>query len=88
MKESGRIMETSKMKNPPVMDNPGECFSKDDHYYRQDKNQVLHVASGIVNTLPMNHLEESRVNWGDTFERVEPVIFQAQLEKQLQKFFE
>ena len=88
MKESGRIMETSKMKNPPVMDNPGECFSKDGHYYRQEKNQVLHVASGIVNILPANHLEESRVNWGDKFERIDPLDFNHQMVEQMKKFYE
>ena len=89
MEENAKIMPANKFKMTECTDKPGECFQgANEHYFRQDDHQVLHVADRIVNTLPVNHLEEGRENWGDKFDKIDPLIFQAQLEKQMYKFFE
>lgn len=89
MEIHNKLMPSKDWKNPKCTDNPGECFSGDnEHYYRQDKEKVLHVAPGIVNTLDANHLEQTRVNWGDKYQKIEPAVFERQLEIQLNKFFE
>lgn len=69
-------------------DRTGKCLISDDgHYYRQEKNRVLHVHDEIVNILPDDKIEDSRVNWDHTFEEIDPDVFETKLQEVLNSFF-
>ena len=69
------------------VDETGKCFKNNDHYYRQDTDKVLHVTDGLVNILGDNHIEESRVNWGDEYKEISNEEFERNLQKNLELFY-
>jgi hypothetical protein len=82
-------------KNPDSTDEIGACFRRIDeggtHYYRQDKNRVLHINvtdGALVNTLRENHIEFCRQNFGEEFEKVDKKIFEGALRDTLVKIYE
>ena len=80
-------------KNLPRVDEVGKCFNEGTHYYRQDKNRVLHVnlegdGNSLVNTLHENHLNDGRINWGHSYKEIDPYVFSEVLEKSLEIFFD
>lgn len=68
-------------------DEIGECFKNDEHYYRQDADKVLHVTTDLVNILPENHIEDSRINWGEEFEEITKEEFENSLRKTIESFY-
>jgi len=70
-------------------DKIGTCLTDGNgHFFRQDKDKVLHVYDGVVNTLDENHLENSRKNFGDKFKKISKEEFNIYLQIQLNKFFD
>jgi len=87
--ETARTKSQGDWTDPDRTDKTGKCFiDQKGHFYRQDKDKVLHVHEGIVNLLPDNHIESSRINWSDKFEEVTSKEFNSYFQMQLNKFFE
>jgi hypothetical protein len=89
MEQNTRIKPTEELVNPDQTDAIGTCLiDNKNHFFRQDKDKVLHIAEGIINTLDVNHIESSRQNWGDRFEKITAKEFDDYMQIQLNKFFE
>lgn len=88
MKET-RLIPAEKWIVPEVTDAIGTCLIDNrGHFYRQDKDKVLHLNDGVINTLEVNHIESARQNFGDKFEKITSQEFDNYMQIQLNKFFE
>ena len=88
MKEA-KVIPLEKWSEPDQTDAIGTCLiDGKGHFFRQDKDKVLHINEGIINTLDVNHIESSRQNFGDRFEKITSKEFDDYMQIQLNKFFE
>ena len=70
------------------IDKIGKCFKSDKgHYYRQEKNRVLHVNEGIVNFLDENAINDGRVNWDKTYIEISKREFNIRLNRVIESFY-
>ena len=95
MKINEKIKPLSEYLTPDRTDATGKCFMLEDdggtHYYRQDRNRVLHVntVEGVlINELPDNYLESARQNWNEDFEAISEKEFESILQNTLSKLYE
>jgi hypothetical protein len=95
MKENLKIKPKEDWVHPERTDETGKCFKLEDsggiHYYRQDRNRVLHVniSSGVlINELPVNHIESGRQNWGEEFEVIGEEEFKNVFQNTVIKLYE
>ena len=88
MKEA-EVIPMEKWIEPDVTDAIGTCLiDNKGHFFRQDKDKVLHLNDGVINTLDVNHIEACRQNFGDKFEKITSQEFDDYMQIQLNKFFE
>ena len=89
MEQNTKIKPQSEWTEPEQTDTIGSCLiDNKGHFFRQDKDRVMHVAGGIINELEVNHIEVCRQNWGDKFEKITSQEFDNFMQIQLKKFFE
>jgi len=86
--ERGKTRSTCDLVDAPRIDETGACFiDEEKHYFRQESNRVLHVKTGLVNTLKENAINDSRLNWGYTFTKIDSQDFENKLKDVLETFF-
>ena len=89
MEKEARTKPQESWVEPDATDAIGTCLIDDrGHFFRQDKDKVLHLYEGVVNTLDVNHIESARQNFGDRFEKITSQEFDNYMQIQLNKFFE
>ena len=89
MEKETKITTQDSWVTPDQTDTVGTCLiDHTGHYFRQDKDKVLHLSEGIINTLDVNHIESSRQNFGDRFEKITSQEFDDYMGTQLNKFFD
>ena len=85
----GRIKSAGDLKYAATIDEIGKCFKdQEGHYYKQEKNRVLHVADEIVNILDKNAINDGRINWERIYEEIPEEVFEKKLAEVLQTFYE
>lgn len=63
---------------------PGTCYSRQDHFYMQRENDVLHVKDDIINILHPGHLNREDYNEITQFEfklKIKKTIFDMDLDE-------
>lgn len=82
------IKDASELIYAPRIDVTGACFvDEKGHYYRQESKRVLHVATGIVNILDENGINDGRINWDCEYTEIAPELFDEKLKDVLGTFF-